>query len=30
MCECFCIGFMDFMLKGNSLLDYKKCKSLLD
>ena len=23
MCGCFCIGFIDFMLKGKSLLDYK-------
>ena len=22
MCECFYIGFIDFMLKGKSLLDY--------
>ena len=22
MCGCFCIGFIDFMLKGWSLLDY--------
>ena len=22
MCGCFCIGFIDFMLKGKSLLDY--------
>ena len=22
MCEYFCIGFVDFMLKGKSLLDY--------
>ena len=22
MCRCFCIGFIDFMLKGKSLLDY--------
>ena len=22
MCEYFCIGFIDFMLKGKSLLDY--------
>ena len=22
MCECFCIGFIDFVLKGKSLLDY--------
>ena len=22
MCWCFCIGFIDFMLKGKSLLDY--------
>ena len=22
MCEDFCIGFIDFMLKGKSLLDY--------
>ena len=22
MCGCFCIGFIDFMLKGQSLLDY--------
>ena len=21
MCGCFCIGFIDFMLKGKSLLD---------
>ena len=24
MCEYFCIGFIDFMLKGRSLLDYTK------
>ena len=23
MCGYFCIGFIDFMLKGESLLDYK-------
>ena len=23
ICEYFCIGFIDFMLKGKSLLDYK-------
>ena len=23
MCGCFCIGFIDFMLKGKSLLEYK-------
>ena len=23
MCEYFCIGFIDFMLKGKSLLEYK-------
>ena len=22
MCKYFCIGFIDFMLKGNSLLEY--------
>ena len=22
MCEYFCIGFIDFMLKGKALLDY--------
>ena len=22
MCACFCTGFLDFMLKGKSLLDY--------
>ena len=22
MCECFCIGFIDFMLKDRSLLGY--------
>ena len=22
MCECVCIGFIDFMLKGKSLLEY--------
>ena len=22
MCGCYCIGFIDFMLKGKSLLDY--------
>ena len=22
MCRCFCIGFIDFMLKGKTLLDY--------
>ena len=22
MCRCFCIGFIDFMLKDKSLLDY--------
>ena len=22
MCGCFCIGFIDFMLKGKSLLEY--------
>ena len=22
MCGCICIGFIDFMLKGKSLLDY--------
>ena len=24
MCGYFCIGFIDFMLKGKSLLDYTK------
>ena len=24
MCENFCIGFIDFMLKGKILLDYTK------
>ena len=24
MCGCFCIGFIDFMLKGKSLIDYTK------
>ena len=23
MCRCFCIGFIDFMLKGKILLEYK-------
>ena len=23
MCEYFCIGFVDFMLKGENLLEYK-------
>ena len=22
MCGCFCVGLIDFMLKGKSLLDY--------
>ena len=22
MCECFCIGFVDFMLKGKTLIDF--------
>ena len=22
MCQCFCTGFIDFMLEGESLLDY--------
>ena len=26
MCEYFCIGFIDFMLNGKSLLDYTKKK----
>ena len=28
MCEYFCIGFNDFMLKDKSLLDYKNLFSL--
>ena len=24
MCRCFCIGFIDFMLKGKGLLEYIK------
>ena len=28
MCEYFCIGFIDFVLKGKSLLKYKKTLSL--
>ena len=30
MCGYFCIGFIDFMLKGKSLLDYKNLFSLND
>ena len=22
MCDCFCIGFIDFMLEGKTLIDY--------
>ena len=29
MCKCFCIGFIDFMLKGKSLLDYTKLLPLM-
>ena len=25
MCEYFCVGFIDFMLKGKSLLHYTNC-----
>ena len=28
MCEYFCIGFIDFMLKGKSLFDYTNLFSL--
>ena len=28
MCEYFCIGFIDFMLKGKSLFDYTDLFSL--
>ena len=28
MCRCFCIGFIDFMLKGKGLLDYTNLFSL--
>ena len=28
MCGCFCVGFIDFMLKGKSLLDYTNLFSL--
>ena len=27
MCKYFCIGFIDFMLKGKSLLDYANLSS---
>ena len=27
MCGCFCIGFIDFMLKGKRLLDYTNLHS---
>ena len=30
MCEYFCIGFVDFMLKGKSLVDYTNLFSLND
>ena len=30
MCGCFCIGLIDFMLKGKSLLDYANLFSLTD
>ena len=30
MCGCFCIGFIDFILKGKSLLDYTKLFSPSD
>ena len=30
MCGYFCIGFIDFMLKGKSLLDYKNLFSRND
>ena len=30
ICEYFCIGFIDFMLKGESLLDYKNLFSLTE
>ena len=30
MCGYFCIGLMDFMLKGKSLLDYTNLFSLND
>ena len=30
MCGYFCIGFIDFMLNGKSLLDYTKLSSLND
>ena len=30
MCGYFCIGFIDFMLKGKSMLDYTNSFSLND
>ena len=30
MCGYFCIGFIDFMIKGKSLLDYTNLFSLND
>ena len=30
MCGCFCIGFVDFMLKSKSLLHYTNLFSLND
>ena len=30
MCQCVCIGFIDFMLKGKSLLQYTNLFSLND
>ena len=30
MCGYFCIGFIDFMLKGKSLLDYTNLFSPID
>ena len=30
MCGYFCIGFIDFMWKGKSLLDYKNLFSSID
>ena len=30
MCRCFCTGFIDFMLKGKSLLEYTNLFSTND
>ena len=30
MCGCFCIGFIDFMLAGKTLIDYTNLFSLYD